>query len=75
MSFGFGKESAEVRKAKDQRKIDKMKLKTERERMKIKEKEAKIKIREKSGGFGGTITLHDKAKMPTTSGKGGKRRK
>lgn len=63
----FGKKSEALRKAEEQRKIDKLKNKTRKEDLKLKEKQAKIDTRAKAGGIG--FTLHDKPKL-----KGGKDR-
>lgn len=51
---------SEVKKAKDQRKIDRMRYKTAKEKLKLKQKEAKIEARAKNGGTGGSVTFFDK---------------
>lgn len=69
----FGKDSPEVARAKEQRKIDKLKNKSRKEEIRLKEKEAKISVRQKNGGMGGTFVLHDRTKLPETSSRGKKR--
>lgn len=68
----IGKESPELRKAKEQRKIEKIKAKTEREKLRNKAKAARIDARTKQGGVGATISLYDKRDIPAVRKKGRK---
>lgn len=63
----FGKKSPELRKAEEQRKIDKLKNKTKEEQIKLKAKEARVEARAKAGGVGGSFTVHDRRSIPQSS--------
>ena len=65
----FGKKSAELKKAEEQRKIDKLKNKTKSEQIKLKAKEARVEARAKAGGVGGSFTVHDVRGIPQNSGR------
>lgn len=64
---------ADVQRAKEQRKIDKMKNKTKAEQLKLKAKEAKIEARAKNGGVGGSFAFVDRRDIP--QGSGGRKRR
>ncbi len=65
----FGKSDA-LKKAKEQRKIDKMKLKTEKEKLSIEAKRARNKVRETHGGVGASISFRDRDEIPEYRRKG-----
>ncbi len=54
----------DVRKAKEQRKIDKLRNKTKAEQLRLRAKEARIETRVKNGGVGGTFAFFDRRRIP-----------
>ncbi len=60
---------ADIQKAKEQRKIDRLKNKTRKEQLKLKAKEARIEARTKNGGVGGSFAFFDKREIPQCSGR------
>lgn len=65
----FGKKSPELRKAEEQRKIDKLKNKTRQEQIRLKAKEARVEARAKNGGVGGSVYFVDRRSIPEEPGK------